>query len=629
MRAVPQLARYQVLGPLAAGGMAQVWLARAVGAAGFEKLVVVKTILPSLAQVPQFVSMFVNEARLAAMLSHPNCIQIFDLGEENGWLYIAMEFLEGFSLARLLKRARSRGVPVPEPLVARIIMDAASGLEYAHRLRDREGRPLNLVHRDVSPDNILVGFSGQVKLVDFGIAKAATPAALSVATVAGTVKGKHGYIAPEYLRGEAIDARADLFALGVVLYRALAGKRPFPGDNEAAVSMAVLTQAPPDPRRWVPTLKPELAAVTLRALEKDPEARFESARAMRQAVEAAVGRAAENEELADLMNALWPPGDEERVALNALAAGTEEASSPVIHAISGTYPALEVATPHHASARPRGGTPVPSTSPPRGAPTFAPTPPPVAPTSTDAAAQANAPPPAALPPIVLGTPEPDSAARPLAVPVDAAPAATPSFPDLPQPFDEPPARAVRPAFLALGAAVVLLAGGAWFALRPTEAGPTPAPALAPAPTPTPTPTPAPAQGHVHLAPTPSVKVFDGEQELGSTPLDLERAPGEYTFHLVNKAAGVDQSHTVTVEAGKTVAIDELVKGKLSVTVNPWAYVKVDGRQLGETPVATQVFEGPHVVELANTSLNESRRLVVNVKRAETRYVKVDLEADDE
>ena len=214
MTTTPTLARYQVLGRLATGGMAEVWLARSVGIAGFEKLVVLKTILPELASNPQFVAMFVNEARLAAMLSHPNCVQIFDLGQEGDCLYIAMEYLEGFSLARVLKRAKEKRVSIGEPLIARIIMDAASGLDYAHRLKDREGRHVGPVHRDVSPDNLLVGFSGQVKVVDFGIAKAATPALLATVTAAGMVKGKHGYIAPEYLLGLPLDGRADVFALG-------------------------------------------------------------------------------------------------------------------------------------------------------------------------------------------------------------------------------------------------------------------------------------------------------------------------------------------------------------------------------------------------------------------------------
>lgn len=316
--------------------MAEVWLARSVGIAGFEKLVVVKTILPHLARSQQFVTMFINEARLAAMINHPNCVQIFDLGEEGGTLYIAMEYLEGFSFSKVLSRARQNNVTLSEPVVARIMMDAASGLDHAHRLKDREGRPVGLVHRDVSPDNVLVGFSGQVKVVDFGIAKAVTPGIVPQTTSAGTVKGKHGYIAPEYLLGQPVDARADVFALGVVLYRALTGRRPFKGETETLVSLAVLEHEPTPPSELVPGLASGLSDVTMMALAKDPAQRFESARAMRQALEAAV-RPAENEEVAEMMATLWAEGDPDRAVLHTLAQGErEELSNPAISAVSST-----------------------------------------------------------------------------------------------------------------------------------------------------------------------------------------------------------------------------------------------------------------------------------------------------
>jgi serine/threonine-protein kinase len=332
----PSLSRYQVLGRLATGGMAEVWLARSVGIAGFEKLVVVKTILPHLARSQQFVTMFINEARLAAMINHPNCVQIFDLGEEGDTLYIAMEYLEGFSFSRVLSRARQNNVTLSEPVVARIIMDAASGLDHAHRLKDREGHPVGLVHRDVSPDNLLVGFSGQVKVVDFGIAKAVTPGIVAQTTSAGTVKGKHGYIAPEYLLGQPVDARADVFALGVVLYRALTGRRPFKGETETLVSMAVLEHEPTPPSELVPGLAVGLSDVTMMALAKDPAKRFESARAMRQAIEAAV-RPAESEDVAEMMATLWGEGDPDRAVLHTLAQGErEELSNPAISAVSST-----------------------------------------------------------------------------------------------------------------------------------------------------------------------------------------------------------------------------------------------------------------------------------------------------
>jgi serine/threonine protein kinase len=606
----PKLDRYEVLGRLATGGMAEVWLARTRGIAGFQKLVVVKTILPGLANVPQFVSMFIAEAQLAAMLTHPNCIQIFDLGQENGVLYIAMEFLEGFSFARILNRAKQKGVRLEDRVLARILMDAASGLDHAHRFVDREGRHLALVHRDVSPDNLLVGFSGQVKVVDFGIAKAATPAVLSVGTMVGTVKGKHGYIAPEYLAGKLVDARADLFALGVVLYRSITGKRPFRGDSEAEVSFAVLQEAPRNPLEVNPDANPALASVALKALEKDPNQRFESARAMRQAMEAAVGRAADSEEVAELMDALWPRGDPDRVALDSLASGSsEESSHPVLRAVSGTYPSVNVATPARAPGRTRG---------------------------------TGAKPAPLEPPVVQGEPLVEEA--PVAedlpvtedVPIAPAPAAAPQavfFENHGHAFEAPP-RSKLP--LVVSVIALLLAAGAIALLfardratpTPAVVAPVPAPVPVAAPTPTPGPGASAATGHVRIATTPSVTVFSGKNELGASPLELDLPAGPVTLRLVNKAVGIDQEHALTVTTGGTVTLDELVTGRLVVKAEPWAIVKVDGKKYGETPVTvSKLFEGPHAVELENSNLHESRRVLVTVKRGETRTVSVDFESE--
>jgi serine/threonine-protein kinase len=532
-----------------------------------------------------------------------------------------MEFLEGFSFARILNRAKQRGVRLDEKVLARILMDAASGLDYAHRFIDREGRHLALVHRDVSPDNLLVGFSGQVKVVDFGIAKAATPAVLSVGTMVGTVKGKHGYIAPEYLAGLRIDARADLFALGVVLFRSLTGKRPFRGDSEAEVSMAVLRDPPPNPLELAPEANPGLAAVALKALEKDPNQRFESARAMRQAIEASVGRPADHEEVAEVMGLLWPRGDPERAALDSLASGTsEETSSPALRSVSGTFPSVNIATPHRAVGR-TGGT--------------------------------GATPPRDEPPVVQGQPVAEE--PPVTEDVPVAPVEdVPVTEDVPIAQAQPPAPTVetRPVFfentahafeepkrnrlpLVVSVLALLVAAGAIVVMvlrdRPAPEVRVPAPTPAavsdapPAPTPTP---PAAATGHVRVAPTPTVTVFSGKDQLGTSPLELDLPEGPVTLRLVNKAAGIDQEHTLKVTAGGTVTLDELATGKLVVKAEPWAYVKVDGKKYGETPVVvSKLFEGTHVVELENLNLHESRRVEAKVKRGETRTVSIDFESE--
>lgn len=604
----PMLARYEILGRLATGGMAEVWLARSKGMAGFEKLVVIKTILPQLAQNPQFVSMFVNEGRLAAMLSHPNCVQIFDLGQEGDVLYIAMEYLEGFSLARVLKRAKTHNVKLRDPIVARIIMDAASGLDYSHRLNDREGRHMGLVHRDVSPDNLLVGFSGQVKVVDFGIAKAATPALLAAATTAGTVKGKHGYIAPEYLLGQPLDGRADVFALGVVLYRALSGRRPFVGETEAAISLAVLGDPPRPLKELAPELSPALVDVVMKALEKDPANRFESARAMRQALEAAVGHAAENEEVADLMNTLWPAGDEERVALYNLSTGqSEESSSPALHSVvSGTISTVPVppsATSH--SEQPTRALPRPMQIPLEA----------LSPAAQSEQLTRELPrpviPPEALPPVPATTYGPLPAAGTGTGPL-------PPFDTSEQPVFEEPAPSRRwMAGLAVTVVVAVAGVGIFFKDRKPQQAVVTA-----------TPPPGAGQGHLSVTTPVVVKVFEGKKELGTSPLELDLPPGPHTLRLSNKALGIDQTVELTVTAGQTSSVKELAKGAIVVKVEPWAYVKIDGKQLGQSPIAAkQVYEGVHVVELNNTNLHETRRLEVKVKAGETRTVSVNLETE--
>ena len=216
--------RYQLLKKLATGGMAQIYLARQLGPEGFEKLLVVKRILPHLAENEEFITMFLDEARIAARLNHPNVVQIFDLGAQDDSFFIAMEFIHGEDVRRVWKHADKVGKPIPLPLICRIIIEACAGLDYAHKKLDASGRPLNIVHRDISPQNILVAFEGGVKIVDFGIAKAADQATV---TKSGVLKGKYSYMSPEQAAGQPIDCRTDIFALGVVLYELLTGTRLF------------------------------------------------------------------------------------------------------------------------------------------------------------------------------------------------------------------------------------------------------------------------------------------------------------------------------------------------------------------------------------------------------------------
>ncbi|MEN9797333.1 MAG: hypothetical protein RL653_1029 [Pseudomonadota bacterium] len=279
-----RLGRYQLERKLGSGGMAEVWLARAEGPGGFSRQVVLKRIHVHLLEEPRFVEMFLGEASLVARLSHPNIVQLFDFGEDGGTPYLAMEWMDGPSVKGLMQKARASGRAIPLPLCARIAALASEGLGYAHTAKDPEtGLPLQLVHRDVSPDNLLLSRSGAVKVADFGIARSAVQ---KHRTKTGTVKGKLAYMSPEQLRAEPLDGRADQYALGVVLYELLTGHRPFDTKGTAELMRAIV-QSPIVPVR---TRRPEvpeaLAAITERALSKDREARFTDCREMQRALEA-------------------------------------------------------------------------------------------------------------------------------------------------------------------------------------------------------------------------------------------------------------------------------------------------------------------------------------------------------
>lgn len=270
------LGRYELLLPIAAGGMAMVWAARLKGTRGFQKIFAVKTMLPNLVEDDQFEQMFLDEASLASKIRHPNAVEIIDLGEQNGVLFLAMEWIDGVPLHQVMKVAKRHG-GVPVTVAVRIVMQACAGLHAAHELTDVKGRSLGLVHRDISPQNILVTYDGVAKVVDFGVAKAT---ALGGGTTrAGQVKGKIGYMAPEQGRGEAIDRRADVFAMGIVLYALTTGRHPFRREADAATLFAITSADPVvPPRQIVPTYPATLERVVLKALEKDREKRFASAR---------------------------------------------------------------------------------------------------------------------------------------------------------------------------------------------------------------------------------------------------------------------------------------------------------------------------------------------------------------
>jgi serine/threonine-protein kinase len=261
--------------------MGEIFLARLSGAEGFEKLYVIKRILPHLADDTRFRQMLIAEASIASRMSHANICHVYELGETDGQLYIVMEYLEGVSLLSTLRRASKAHAPLDLGLVAGVIQQTCDGLNYAHELRDRSGSYLGIIHRDVTPSNIYLLESGVAKLLDFGIAKAK---GASTQTQEGTVKGKYAYMAPEQLRGGNIDRRVDIFALGVVLYEMLALRRLFQRNTDYLTFRAVMEQPIPDIRRYRPDITEPLAAVLMHALERDPATRFETARQFGSAV---------------------------------------------------------------------------------------------------------------------------------------------------------------------------------------------------------------------------------------------------------------------------------------------------------------------------------------------------------
>ncbi len=275
------LGRYRLLALLATGGMAEIHLARQTGIQGFERLAVVKRILPHLAKEKRFLEMFFDEARIAAQLNHPNIVQIYELGQQGEQYYIAMEYLEGESLAYLVHEARRTGRRLPFELAAGIVAQVCDGLGYAHHMLDENGQPLHIVHRDVSPQNIIVLFAGAVKLVDFGIAKAATQAHQ---TRVGTLKGKLAYMSPEQCRSQELDARSDVFSLGAVLWELLARRRLFKRPDEAGVIHAIAYEPIPAIRAFHPEVPEALEAIALRALQRKPAERYPTASEMGEAL---------------------------------------------------------------------------------------------------------------------------------------------------------------------------------------------------------------------------------------------------------------------------------------------------------------------------------------------------------
>ncbi|HEY4107128.1 MAG TPA: serine/threonine-protein kinase [Polyangiaceae bacterium] len=270
-----QQQRYKVLEKIASGGMAEVFRAESAGLEGFKKTVAIKRVLPHLSEKKQFIGMFLDEARVSAQLSHSNCVQVFDIGVGDNTYFIVMEYVDGADLKGVIEYRKKVATPFPVEEACLICVRICEGLAYAHELTDSNGQSLHIVHRDMSPPNVLITRFGEVKIVDFGLAKANSQLEKSEP---GIIKGKFSYLSPEAAQGLAVDAKTDIFAVGIILWELLAGRRLFMGETDLETVRMVQQARVPSIRQFNPKVSPELERVLMRSLAGDPAARYPTAR---------------------------------------------------------------------------------------------------------------------------------------------------------------------------------------------------------------------------------------------------------------------------------------------------------------------------------------------------------------
>jgi serine/threonine-protein kinase len=510
--------------------------------------------------------MLLDEARLAARLNHPNVVQCYEVGEGEGGYFIAMEYLDGQPLNRIGEELRKRGQRLDPWIAARIIADAAGGLAHAHELRDYNGMPLKIIHRDVSPHNIFVTYEGQAKLMDFGIAKAAVS---SSETEAGVLKGKIAYMAPEQALGAAIDSRADLFAIGVVLWELVTGKQLFAGENAALTLHRLLHEAVPKPSSAAEGVDPGLEAIAMRALERDPAARYQSARELRDALEgwlSSVGRSVRAEEVGGLVASLF---QETRAQVQGeirkhMADLAQPTSSPRGMSLSSIDQIERAGGNIAAELVNLGGGPASQASGMSGMSRR------TGSTSTQTAPQPARTRSRVIPLLLLllattgltlfilfrrsaSPPHPVAIAQ-----VDETPLTEPGTAGLaPPPAVAPPPPAPAPSPLATNPGAATATATAPPAAAPARASHVPAPRAPSHAGRAPAPPPAPASdsppGFLTFDTYPWTRVTEGGKVLGTTPLvHASLSPGAHTLTLDNGDQGVHQTYVVTIKSGESI-----------------------------------------------------------------------------
>jgi eukaryotic-like serine/threonine-protein kinase len=510
--------RYTLIRRIAQGGMAQIYLAVQRGPHGFEKVAVLKVILPELTHNEDFVRMFLDEARIAANLDHNNVVRVYDFGEIDGQYFIAMEHLPGEDLASLLQQVRKSGKPMPVDVAADIIAHAATGLHFAHELKDSRGRLMNVVHRDVSPSNVIITYHGTVKLVDFGIARAETNL---TKTEAGTLKGKVAYVSPEQAQGEPLDRRSDVWALGTVLHELLTGVRVFKRASDLKSLEAVAHAPVPSTQLTRPDVPDELDRIVLKAMARPLDERYQTAAELEEDLAAflvGAGYVRSERKLADFMSQTF---DAERRDAKLLISQAQVADGAPILATPSQLKRLPL---NLAPIRSHSELPAAFTADSKTA---------IAPDSVVVRRQ--------QPLLLVGF-------AALAV-VSTGVAAALLLRNKPQ--QALPPEPAQPVVVA-----------------PAEAKPAPAPAPAPepavvaeAPEPAPAPKPekprpappkAAARGKMTIDTVPWSEVFLNGKKLGDTPLvDYPMPAGLHVLKLVNEDKGLKSSVEIEVQPGKT------------------------------------------------------------------------------
>lgn len=592
--ALTQVGKYQLVSKLATGGMAEVFLARAEGPMGFEKTLVLKRILPHLAEDPAFVGMFFTEARVAAQLNHPHIVQIFDFGQADGTYYLAMEYIDGPDLRTLSARASETGVQLPPAFCAKVVSAACEGLAFAHDFVDAaSGKHLGLIHRDISTDNLLLTRQGTLKVVDFGIAKASNQ---SHKTKTGLIKGKIAYMPVEQLQGQQLDRRADVYALGVVLYELLTGQYPFEATTDVSMMQAILFEplVPASSRR--PDLPPGLVPILDKALAKVREQRYPDCIAFQADLERFIhstGQTVGARDLAQWVERLCPKSSA-GVKPNPTNKGEDigfsaTAMSPQRTPASGTHPGT--------MAAPRDAEP--------GSPTD---------NTRFRTALSH--------PAGQGT-EPRLEPTLISQSRTGLPAVDPGKEDV--------AFGIRQSRSRLGMVVgglVLLAAGSGVVLfrSNTESpAPTPPAPMQAAPTP-------PAQPQPVVAAPPSPPSSPPVAEPVAPPSETQpvEATGAVAAQVAEPAGEKPAPEPTPQEATDAQPARRKAhqKARLEFRIRPFATVFLDGKALGQTPFApVQVPVGTHTVRLINRELGKDITRTIEVKAGQANIVKQDLHAD--